>query len=453
MPNPTRFVPPAYLGPDRDLSRLSMAARMLRSQIEGWPKQVFEEDVWRFTGPGGAFFVMNPEAVQTVLLDEADAFSTGALFRRVMRPAWGRGMLLAEGDDWRRQRRAAAGAFRPTDMTNLAPFFAGAARRALARWSCVAGQPIDMLAEMTRLTLEVILDATLSGAEDFDRTEMTQLIDRLFRRVNRLPLTWLAFPDRWHDGRSSLSSPERVKLLGMIGAMIARRRGAAPRGDLIDLMLQAHDPETGEGFDDDLMADNLLGFILAGHETTTLALTWSLYLVASHPPTMLRLRAEVATVLGEDAIGPSHIGQLQFTRQVVCEALRLYPPAYLLTRVAMRDVSIGGHRVRPGDRVNLPVYAIHRRAAHFADPHAFDPDRFAPVGDRHSRYAYLPFGAGPRVCLGANFAMAEAVVVLATLVPSAQFEVPSEHQVWPIAQLSLRPKGGMPLHVTLERPA
>lgn len=451
-PVAVRFEPPAPRPFDRDPSLPRLAFRMARSQIEGWPRAVYEADTWRPPVPGAALFVMTPEAVRDVLQGQAGDFSTGALFRRVMRPAWGEGMLTAQGSAWRMQRQSASRAFRPAEMANLTPFFVRAVEAAIQRWTSHPPQRVDVLQEMTRLSFDVILDTILSGAKDFDRRSMAERIDRLFRQTSRVPLVSLLVPDRFHERRPSAHVPERETLLKDIGRMISRRRHGPPNGDLIDLLMQAQDPETGEKLDDALLADNLLGFIIAGHETTSLALTWALFLVATHRPTLQRLRAEVEDVTGNAPVGPEHIARLQFTRQVVSETLRLYPPAFLLTRVAGRDTMVAGHRVRVGQRVNIPVYAIHRRADVFPDPHAFDPDRFAPDRPQPSRHSYLPFGAGPRICLGAAFAMTEAVAVLATLVRAVEFEPPPIEKVWPVAQISLRPKGGMPMVVRRPSP-
>jgi len=444
---PDRFVPPAPWphGPDPWLPTLAL--RMMRSQIEGWPKAVFEDDAWQPPVPGAPLFVMTADAVRTVLHDDADNFTQGALFRRMMRPAWGEGMLIAQGPEWRAQRQAASPAFRPAEMAKLSPYFARAAEATAARWAAAPCATVNIEQEMQRLTFDIILETMLSGAADFDRAAMSARIGRLFAQISGLRFSYLLAPDRYHDTRPSPRTPDRAQLLRDIGVMIARRRTAPPEGDLVDMLMKARDPQTDAALSDSLLADNLLGFIIAGHETTASTLTWALFLLAAHPPTLQRVREEVAAVAGNEPIGPAHVGQLVFVRQVVSETMRLFPAGFLLTRVAHRATTLAGRRVAAGQRVNVPVYAIHRRPGVFPDPHAFLPERFAPDRPAPDRFAYLPFGAGPRICIGAAFASAEMVTVLATLVRRVDLTPPPMDAVWPVAQLGLTPRNGMPIQV------
>jgi cytochrome P450 len=431
----------------RDPWLVTLMLRTLKNQIEGWPRAIYEADAWSAGIAGFPLWVMSPELVRKVLHEEAEHFPQGALFKRMMRPAWGEGMLIAEGKPWRFQRQAASKAFRPANMAALTPYFTRATEETLTRWKSTNGATLDVGKEMQRLTFDIILETVLSGAEHFDRETARRDIAELFAELARLELSYFLASDAYHETRPPKKPQARGRLMDGIARMIAKRRKEPARGDLVDLLMQARDPETGAELSDALLADNLLGFIMAGHETTATALTWSLYLAAAHPPTMQRLREEVAAVAGQGPIAPDHIDRLVFTRQVIQEATRLYPPAYQLTRVAARATTLGGHKVKPGDRILIPIYAIHRRANVFADPHAFNPDRFAPSEPQPDRFAFIPFGAGPRICVGAAFAMTEATVILATLARAADFTPPAPETVWPIAGLSLWPKGGMPMQV------
>ena len=347
----------------------------------------------------------------------------------------------------RAQRQAASPAFRPVEMAKLAPLFVRAAESTAQRWTTAAQPTVGIEQEMRRLTFDIILETMLSGAADFDRAAMSARIGRLFAQISGIRISYLLAPDRFHDGRPSPRTPDRAQLLRDIGAMIARRRSAPPQGDLVDMLMKARDPRTDAALSDSVLADNLLGFIVAGHETTALTLTWALYLLAAHAPTLRRVRDEVTAVAGDDAIAPEHVAHLVFTRQVISEVMRLYPAGFMLTRVAQNATTLAGRRVTAGQRVNIPVYAIHRRADAFPDPHAFAPDRFAPDRPAPDRFAYIPFGAGPRICLGAAFAAAEMVTVLATLARRIDFTPPPVDAVWPIAKLSIVPRGGLPMQV------
>jgi cytochrome P450 len=435
-----RLVPPAILPAERDPPLLVLMARTLKNQIAGFPRAMFEADTYRPPLPGNLLFVMHPAAVKTVLTDDM-AFPQGHLFQRIVRPAWGKGLLPAEQEDWRAQRHAASGAFRPAKMADFAPTFARIAEAALSRWTASAVPadiaPTDIADEMSRVTFDIILETMLSGGEGFGGASPLAQLKDLESGLCRMRLSYFLAPDAYHAGRAEPLSAGGRALAADILAMVRRRRSEPERGDLVDLLMKA-------GFDDELLADNLRGFMVAGHDTTAIALTWALYLVAAHPPTSARIRAE-ADALG--VLGPEQAQQLTFTRQVISEAMRLYPPAFNLTRVARKDTELAGHKVKAGMRISIPVYAIHRHRRLWGDPDTFDPDRFAPGAPPPDRYSYLPFGGGPRSCLGATFAMVEATTVLATLVRAAEFELVPGYEVKPMARVALRPEGGMPLRV------
>ena len=415
------FIPPAFPSPP-ERPGLVAALRSTRTVIDGWPRAVFEGGLHRSPYPGGPVTVSDPAMAAEVLLEKADDFPRGELINRLFRPIWGRGIFIAEGADWRWQRRAGAPAFRPANMAALAPVMRAAAERTLTSWR--AGRSLDLHQEMRGLTLQVLFDAALSGGEDFpDKAEASREVGDFVSGVGRFALTdFLPMPEAWRPSTQRRGGRSRAYVRRHVGAMIARRRAeGGRRGDLVDLLMAAADPETGARMDDDLLRDNLIGFIAAGHETSANALAWALWLVARHPATERRLLAEVEAVAGEVPIGPDHLEQLTFTRQVIQETMRLYPGAVALARTAARDTAVGGHPIKRGTLVSIAVYALHRRPDLWDDPDAFDPDRFAP-GRRadHPAFAYQPFGAGPRVCMGAAFAMTEMVTALAVLVRGAR---------------------------------
>jgi len=449
-----RFTPPAPYPGTGDIGAFKRLTRMARSQIDGLPRAVYEQDAWQPPLPGMPLFVMSPELVRTILLDDAEDFRQGDLFARIMRPVWGEGLLLAQNDAWKMQRRATAQAFRTKDMAALIPHFVQSAERTLARWRVHGSEPTDLLEDMKQLTFDVIVDTMLSGlsgAEEIDRDTLRQNIGGFFADVSKLRMSYVFRDDAYHAHRPSQDSPYRDEIISFMKRLIASRRAAPPRGDLVDLLMSAQDPETGEPLSDVQLADNLLGFILAGHETTAVALTWTVYLVASHAPTEVRLLDELETALGGNPVGPEHADSLPFAKQVISEALRIYPPAFLLTRVAARDRMLGPHKLKTGERVNIPIWAIHRQARHWPNPHVFDPDRFVPDRPPPDRCVFMPFGAGPRICIGASFALIEMLAVLATLIRRVEIMPPPRETVWPETGLALTPKGGMKVRIK-ERP-
>jgi cytochrome P450 len=442
------FRPPAPL-PGK-LPALVQGLGTFRSQIEGFPKAVFTDEAWQPPLPGMPLYIMSPDAIKRVLLTDADQFPAGELFARMMRPVWGEeGLLLAKHDAWKFQRRTTSEAFRPGAVQALTPYFVAAAKQALARWRELPDRRADIFEEAKRITFDVILDTMLSGASSFDRRAFARSASAFFADISRIRISYILQPDAWHAQRPSPQSPHRDVLITHIRKLITERRAAPPRGDLVDLLLTARDPDSGEGLSDDTLCSNLLGFIMAGYETTSTALTWTLYLLAAHTPARDQLLDEAARVLGAGDVTPDNLAALSYARAVLSESMRLYPPAFLLTRVSMCDTELAGHAVRAGQRINIPVYAVHRRASVWSDPHSFDPGRFLPGQPAPDRFAYLPFGAGPRICVGAAFAMAEATALLVTLVRGADLSLAPGARVWPQSGLALYPRHGLPMQIRL----
>ena len=255
------------------------------------------------------------------------------------------------------------------------------------------------------------------------------------------------FP-RWrsHRTRSALARLDRT----IYGFIAARRAAQALPVDLLSLLLAARDEETGEAMTDTQLRDEVLTFFAAGHETTALALTWTLYLLSRHPDIERTLHDEVDRVPGDGETTFADVEALSYTRMVIEEAMRLFPPVYSLSRTALADDEVGGHRIRAGSVVNISPYVTHRNPRLWRDPLRFDPERFTPdrVKERH-RYAYLPFGGGPRICVGRGFAMAEACLVLATIARAYRLRVAPGHRVEAHGRITLRPRHG--LRMTLER--
>ena len=400
--------------------------RSVSNTLLGWSNDVYEGGVYQSAIPGSPLVIGDADIAAAILVEQADAFPHGEQFDRLFRPVWGRGIFVSEGADWKWQRRAAMPAFRIDRIKGFAPIMRGAAERTLAEWR-TADAPLNLHEETRRLTLRVLLDAALSGGEDFPSIEeASRHIDEFLSRLGAFTLTdFMPMPNSLRPSTAKRGGPSTAWLRRHVDMMVARRRKQPePRGDLVDLLFDAADPETGQRMDDELVRDNLMGFIAAGHETSSYALSWALWLVASHAPTQQRILDEVARVAGDAPLGAEHLDGLVFTKQVLQETMRLFPGATAVVRTAARDVTVKGVKIRKGALCVLATYAFHRRADFWPDPHAFDPDRFAP--DRQAparpRLAYMPFSAGPRVCMGAAFAMTELTLVLATLIRAVRLE-------------------------------
>ncbi len=439
---PDLFTPPAPYPGTKDLPLLTRLARNVRSQIGSLPEAVYQKSAWKPPLPGMPLFVMSPDLVKAVLLDQVADFPHGHLFERIMRPAWGAGLLLAKGDEWKMQRRATAQAFRSTGMTAFIPTFVMEAEKLITDWTARGFEAVDLHTEMKGLTFNIIVETMLSGAEQIDRDAFRHTVQSFFADISRLKPSYVLRGDDYHGGRPSLDSPHRAAIIAHISSLIDHRRSTQPRGDMVDLLMAAEDPDTGCPLSDIQLVDNLLGFILAGYETTAAALTWTLYLIAAHQPTEMRILTSFEKSAQDGA------AKYVYTRQVISEALRLYPPAFMLTRVAARDTQLGCHKVRTGQRINIPIWAIHRSERFWQTPQVFDPDRFAPDRPAPERYTYMPFGAGPRICIGEAFAMAEMTSVLATILPRVKIFPPPRESVWPKTELALIPQAKMVVDIS-----
>ncbi|MGB7045137.1 MAG: cytochrome P450, partial [Methylocella sp.] len=312
-----------------------------------------------------------------------------------------------------------------------------------ARWHGRRG-PFDVAAEMMGLTLSIIAHTMFSSDVSGEVEVVRQLMDEVVaRRVNLLDL--FGFP-RWLPRRNSKRYRAAIRAFdALVARLIAgRRANGADRDDLLAMLLAAHDPETGEGMSDKQLRDEILTIFAAGHETTANALSWTWYLLARHPEAEAKLHAELDRVLGGRAPGLADLAELKYTRMVVEEALRLYPPVHTIARTAVKEDWIGGVRIPPGAAVFISIYTTHGNPTLWPEPERFDPEHFTPVAaaKRH-RFAYLPFGGGPRICIGNGFAMAEAQVILATIAQRYRLRLAAGHEVQPVGLVTLRPKHGI----------
>jgi cytochrome P450 len=434
--------------------RLIMALR--QNPVETWTRAHFEKPILVGRRVLGEMAVVSePAAIRRVLLDNVANYRKDDLQRRVLSPGLGDGLLTAEGKQWRAQRRTVAPMFTPRTVLSFAPHMIEAARVAVQRLQRRrAGQVVDVSEEMARVTLEILERTIFTDGLGQGPEQFREAVSRYFNTAGRIdPLDLLGFPDFIPRIGRIRSRPTLRFFRDSVDAIIAmRRKGLADPNykaphDLMTLLLEAKDPETGEGLDEEELRANIITFIGAGHETTANALTWSVYLLSQSPDWRTRVEAEADREIG--AGEPETLAErLVETRAVMEETMRLYPPAATLTREAIEPDMLAGRRIRQGMRVVISPFVLHRHRLLWSDPDLFMPERFlGEARDKIDRFAYIPFGAGPRVCVGASFALQEACIVLAHLMQSFRFEHVETHEIRPLQRVTLRPKDGMPMRV------
>lgn len=440
--------PPTVTPPDEPLRLLPYLYRFVRNPLTVLPRVAFEEPVAQYGL--NLTVVTDPALVKRVLLDERDNFPKTHFERETLGPLLGNGVLIAQDPDWRWQRQIAAPLFRHSDILDYVPSMTASAEETIARWGREGPARRNIDEDMTHATFRVIAETMLHDddpgvaavIERANRDYLTPVSWPLAYCLVGLP-AWLAYP-----GRASRKRAERDMRQTVLQLVADRRAGAGTRNDLLARLMMAHDPESGQAMSDEQMVDNLLTFLLAGHETTARALSWALYLVSQSPEWEARLLDEVRAIAGEGAIEAKHVDKLQLTAMFIKETMRVYPPISSMVRVAARGCDLGGAKVKAGGLIIIPIYAIHRHRRLWDDPARFDPERFRPEREaKHARYQYMPFGAGPRICIGASFAQIEAVVMLAAFVRAARFSTPAGFVPEPLSRVALQPKGGMPLMV------
>ncbi|MEQ1670882.1 MAG: cytochrome P450, partial [Hyphomicrobium sp.] len=421
--------------------------------LRSLPRSVYEQPIVTYGRKRPLVaWVTGPDLLEQILIKRSDVFVKTRLDKRVLRPLIGTGILTADGDHWRWQRKLASPMFRPGDANAYVPAMVQAANEQAARWRAKGTthtSAIDM--DMTNTTFAVIARTILAGIDESQATDIQRTGHAFIE-----PIMWsvasalmLAPEHWWYPGkRKMLRAAEESR--AVVQKLIDMRRSSGIEGDdLVARMLTARHPDTGAAMTDDQLIDNLGTFLLAGHETTAKALTWTLYLLARSPEWQSRVRNEVRDLTGDRDVTAADIAKLPITQRVLKESMRLYPPVPAMTRVNTAATELGGIALAHPTLIVIPVYAVHRHKTLWDDPNRFDPDRFLPEREAaFQRTQFMPFGAGPRVCIGASFALVEATAVLATFVKAARFEWDGQHLPEPVSRVTLQPKGGMPLIVS-----
>jgi cytochrome P450 len=388
-----------------------------------------------------AFFLYNPDDIESLLTTNAKSYRKAQslrspFFYRLV----GNGLVTSEGEFWRRQRRLAQPAFHRQRISSYGDVMVQYAERAIAAWK--SGEKRDLARDMTRLTLEIVVKTLFNSDISNDADHIGAILSGLVKPfASQATLKWILdnrLPTPGHRRYfNAVSEIDRI-----VFRIIAERRASGyDEGDLLSMLLQAQDDD-GTQMSDAQLRDEVMTLFLAGHETTALALSWSWYLLATHPEMEQKFHAELATELGGRAPNVSDLPKLKYTEMIAKETMRLYPPAYAVGREAIEETEIGGYRVPKGTQLFAFQWVTHRDPRYFEDPDAFKPERWEN-SEQIPKYAYFPFGAGPRQCIGNYFAMMEIVLLLATIGQRFRFALDPNYKVEVLPVLSLRPRNGI----------
>ncbi len=436
------IVPPAPKVHRRDLPMPRMIFEFMRSTIGIWPEHAFDDLVMGGRGARNTSILVNdPEGIRHVLATNAANYRRPVTFNRVIRPVAGGGILLAEGDDWRRQRRMLAPTFTPASIGALLPHFVAAAARMADK---LHG---ETRANLSKVFHDAALDAVLRALYSMDATDGVNSLAALTRHYGQgpgRPMIFDALARREEDfgfatrGRKRFTAQRTAAIQVLIAERRKRGNGGTP--DLLDLLLSARDPATGEGVPDAEVVDQSSTLLFAGFETTSRLLFWSAYLLALGPVEQSRLRSEVRRFPPSNVKPLDDLAQWPRLNQVLLEALRLYPPAPNMVRESIEPDVVAGWPIAAGTQVWISPWVVHRHRKFWDEPTAFVPDRFAgKTSPWTTMGAFIPFGAGQRFCIGAGFAMAEAKIVLATLLLDFDIALIGSRRVIPRAAATTVP--------------
>jgi cytochrome P450 len=445
------FHAPAPKVPSRPLNSLEFVLQMARNPLAIWTEAAYREPIIRTEWLGGPIFVLNdPAAIRHVMVDNARNYGMQPLRQRVLRPILRDGLLTAEGELWRRTRKSIAPVFAPRNTIGLADAMRERSLLFADGLAAKAGQDIDIAHAMTLLTFDILQATLFTGDIAGDPQEFATATANLLKTMGRVdPMDVLDAPAFVPRLTRILGGRSLAYFRQLIAATIERRQAlltqspeAAPR-DLLTLLLEA------DGLSRSEVEDNIITFIGAGHETTARALGWTIYLLSQAPEERALVEAELDSFDLKDPSPATWSERLPQTRAVFEEAMRLYPPAPSLNRMALEDDAVDGRRIPKGAAVLILPWILHRHQRLWSRPGEFMPARFLP-GKREAidRYQYLPFGIGPRVCIGQSFAMQEGVIALATLLKSLRFDYVGRTAPEPVQKITVQSAGAMPMRIS-----
>ncbi len=445
--------------PPRRTRRMSLPQflwQSWRDPLQIWSEAHFQELYLDGASPlGPTLVVSDPAGVRHVLTDKAANYEKGDLQRRVLGPLLADGLLLTEGEQWRRARRIMAPLFTPAHTTRTVEAMDRVCRKRVEGWRLEHGaRVLNIDSEMSGLTFDILSATLFSDDLDGDAAGFEKALNHFLAVGARIsPLDALKAPD-WIPRLGRVASGGDARFFkDSVDALVARRRARLAQGDapddLLTALLSARDEDgDGSGLSDHEVASNILTFILAGHETTARTLGWTLHLISRDPRVAAILKAEADS--WDRSAGA--LRDLHWHRAVIEEAMRLFPPAPTMIRQAVADDVIGGHEVKAGQTVLIVPWIIHRHEKLWDEPEAFRPERFLPEHRKLiDRYAWLPFSGGPRICIGAAFAMQEAVIALAEILKAAEVEAITPVEPRPVHQVTLRSSRTMRLRLRARR--
>lgn len=443
----TRFVPPyPPRGPGPVAVWRGFFGERASTLVHGWSERAFREPyMLRNVLSFRVHIPLRPDAVQRVMLDNAANYVKPGLVKRLLAPVVGEGLLSSDGEFWRMQRRIVARSFVPPAIDALAPLFAQLAGEAGRSW---APGVRDIAADSTAVTMQVISMALFSGDARLTSAAATRHIAAALGGFSEARLqALLGLPIFPWSPRGLRGRRGQLYLRSTLERLVRERLGGGAPDDFVTQMIRALEQQCDRETAIRLAVDNAATFYLAGHETTANALAWTLYLLAEQSELQEQASAEARAALASGA-DAALLDRLPLLRAILEESLRLYPPAPRFDREAVAADELAGHAVRPGDIVSIWPWLLHRHQMLWTDPDAFDPGRFQ--GERRAaihRFQYIPFGGGPRVCVGARFATSEALTILAIWLAEWRFAPVPGHAVHLSGAVTLRPAGGMPLRI------
>lgn len=455
MANAALFTPPFPVPRTTPIGTFELIRTVYRNPLEIWGEPSFNEPYVMVRSLGINTLIANdPGLIKRVLIDEAANYVMAPVRQRILRPILRDGLLTAEGDVWKRSRKAMAPVFTPRHIFGFATAMKQVSEEFADELAVRADTLTDVSKDMTQLTYRILAATLFSNQIDGDPDSFGHEVERLFETMGRVdPFDLLGAPD-WVPrftqirGRKSLAFFRQIvsRTMDARKALMAKDPDKAPN-DFLTLLLKTEGPE---GLSRAEIEDNIITFIGAGHETTARALGWTLYLLSKAPAELAKVEAEIDARWETLGAPQTWLDSLPFTRAAFEEALRLYPPAPSINRAPLKDDQWGDLKIPAGTSVLIMPWTIHRHRKYWPNPNSFDPSRFHPHNrDTIDRFQYLPFGLGPRVCIGASFALQEAVIALAILLRRFRFEPFPGLSPWPVQKLTTQAEGGLPMRIKL----